>query len=79
MTGPKRRRPTPAQREVLERIRDEEVYYLATSPRRSGIPKPTFSVVREAGWVEFGEEVRGQGRLLGLTDEGLAVLAEAAQ
>ena len=70
------RRPTPAQRKVLERIRDEQVYYLSTSPRRCGIAKPTLDVIRQAGWVELdGETVRGVGRLLVLTEGGQRALA----
>lgn len=69
------RKPTPAQRAVLERLRDEEVYYLATSPRRCGISKPTLEVLFAAEWVELdGETVRGKGRLLVLTEAGKAAI-----
>ncbi|MFI6907208.1 hypothetical protein ACIBKY_38520 [Nonomuraea sp. NPDC050394] len=61
----------------MERIRDGQVYYLATSPRRAEIPKPTLAVLFDSGWVELeGEGVRAVGRLLVLTEAGRAALGE---
>ncbi|WP_336215837.1 hypothetical protein [Nonomuraea sp. LPB2021202275-12-8] len=70
--------PSKAQAAVLARIRDEEVWYLATSPRRSGILRTTFdAIVNRHGWAELvGEMVSGQGKLLALTTDGRAALAQ---
>ncbi|WP_214103256.1 hypothetical protein [Acrocarpospora catenulata] len=74
MTSPQRRRPTPAQRAVLERIRDGEVYHNRLSPRRSGILPATLAVLEAQQWIAYGEEVPVQGCLLVLTEAGRAAL-----
>ncbi|GAA0438120.1 hypothetical protein Acor_76640 [Acrocarpospora corrugata] len=74
MTSSQPRKPTPAQRAVLERIRDEEVHHNPLSPRRSGIPRATLAVLRTQGWIMDGEDRPVDGRRLLLTDSGRAVL-----
>lgn len=71
------RRPTPAQRKVLEHIRDGEIHYNYLSPRRSGIPAPTFAAIFSAGWIEQGDYVPSKGKPLSPTNAGRVALAEA--
>ncbi|GIH26090.1 hypothetical protein Aph01nite_44000 [Acrocarpospora phusangensis] len=70
------RRPTPAQHAVLLRIRDEVVRHNPLSPRRSGIPAATLSVLLKSGWIEHDDADvdRENGRRLVLTDAGAAAL-----
>jgi hypothetical protein len=70
----KSRKPTPAQRAVLEAIRGRTIYYSYPSPRRSGIPAATFKVIREAAWIDFGEELPAVDKLLILSETGPAIL-----
>ncbi|GIH28682.1 hypothetical protein Aph01nite_69920 [Acrocarpospora phusangensis] len=78
MTNPRPRRPTAAQRAVLLRIRDEVVRHNPLSPRRSGIPAATLSILLKSGWIahDDADADRENGRRLILTDAGEAALAE---
>ncbi|SEU46539.1 hypothetical protein [Nonomuraea wenchangensis] len=67
------RKPSLAQRAVLERCRDEQVWYDYLHPRRSGVGARTFDALFDAGWIAYGGE-RGSSRLLVLTEAGRAVL-----